>query len=92
MPKNAEKSGEVSGKISEVILQEVNLKTYRLYHRIQKVFREAEAELAQEACDQVGWLIGDVWVRELTPVVSDPNSDSGHRGGGWKNITPRKVS
>lgn len=68
------------------------MKTYRLYHRIQKVFRDVEAESAQEACDQVGWLIGNTWVRELTPVVSDSSSESGHRGGGWKNVTPREAS
>ena len=37
-----------------------------------------------------GWLIGNCWVRERTPVRSDPSSDSGHAGGGWRNITPGK--
>ena len=64
---------------------------YRLYHRIEKRFKDVKAESAQEACDKVGWLIGDVWVREYTPVVSDPSSDSGHRGGGLRNITPREI-
>lgn len=68
------------------------MKSYRLYHRVLKLFRDIEAESAQEACQQVGWYIADTWVRELTPVVSDPSSESGHRGGGWKNVTPREVS
>lgn len=68
------------------------MKTYRLYHRIQKEWREVKAESAQEACGQVGWLIGDTWVRELTPVFSDSSSESGHRGGGWKNVTPRDAN
>lgn len=66
------------------------MKQYRLCHRSLKEFRDVEAESAQEACQTVGWLIGDVWVRELTPVVPDPTSESGHRGGGWKNITKRE--
>lgn len=65
------------------------MKTYRLYHRLQKRFEEVDAPSAQEACEEVGWVIADVWVRELTPVVSDPTSESGHRGGGWRNVTPR---
>ncbi len=67
------------------------MKTYRLYHRIRKVFRQLEAESAREACQRVGWDIADTWVRELTPVVSDPSSESGHRGGGWKNVTPKEI-
>jgi len=63
--------------------------TYRFYHRNKKVFEEVTADSAQEACEKAGWLIGDVWVRERTPVVSDPSSWSGHRGGGWKDITHR---
>jgi len=66
------------------------MKTYRLYHRVLREFRDVKAESAVEACNQVGWLIGDTWVRELTSVVADPSSESGHRGGGWKNVTPRK--
>ena len=67
------------------------MKQYRLYHRTLKEFRHEETESAQEACQKVGWLIGDVWVRELTPIVRDPTSESGHRGGGWKNVTPREI-
>uniref|UniRef100_A0A6M3XYH8 Uncharacterized protein n=1 Tax=viral metagenome TaxID=1070528 RepID=A0A6M3XYH8_9ZZZZ len=67
------------------------VKTYRLYHRIQKVSNDVEAESAQEACQKVGWYIADVWVRERTPVVADLTSESGHRGGGWKNVTPGEV-
>ena len=48
------------------------MKKYRLYHRSHKLFKDIEAESAQEACEKAGWLIGDCWVRELTPIVSDP--------------------
>ncbi len=65
------------------------MKTYRLHHRILKEFRDLQANSAQEACDQAGWLFGDTWVRELTPRVSDPSTASGARGGGWRNITAR---
>lgn len=68
------------------------MKKYRLYHRTLRQFKDTEADSAQEACQQFGWLIGDVWVRELTPMISDPKSESGHRGGGWKNVTPREVT
>lgn len=68
------------------------MKKYRLYHRIKKEFRDVEAKSAQEACQAVDWYIADTCVRELTPVIHDPTSESGHRGGGWKNVTPRKVS
>jgi len=64
------------------------IRSYRLYHRTHKIFRDVKALSAQEACDKVAWLIGNTWVRVLTPVVHDPISESGHRGGGWKNITP----
>lgn len=67
------------------------MKVYRLYHRILKEFRDVTAKSAQEACEKVGWLIGDTWVRVKTPIVSDPSSESGHRGGGWKNVTPREL-
>ena len=67
------------------------MKTYRLFNRISGVFKEIQANSAQEACQAVGWYIADTWVREETPVVSDPTSDSGHRGGGWRNITKREV-
>lgn len=66
------------------------LKTYRLYHRIMKRFADLKAPSAQEACQKAGWYIADTWVRELTPVVRDPTTESGYRGGGWKNITPRE--
>lgn len=67
------------------------MKTYRLYHRIQQEFREVDADSAQGACEQVGWLIGDVWVREHTETRRDPSSDSGFRYPGWKNITKKEV-
>ena len=66
------------------------IKHYRLFHRVLKEWADVEANSAQEACENVGWLIGDVWVREWTPVVADSASESGHRGGGWRNITPRE--
>lgn len=65
------------------------MKEYRLFHRVLKEFRNVKAHSAQEACEQVGWLIGDTWVREYTPLVSNPASESGHSGGGWKDITHR---
>ena len=66
------------------------MKTYRLYHRKQKEFRDIEAVSATEACLSYGWMIADVWVRELTPIVKDLTSESGHRGGGWKTVTERR--
>jgi len=68
------------------------MKQYRLYHRSKKEFADVIASSAAEACERRGWLIGDCWVRELTPVKKDTRSESGHSGGGWKNITPREVS
>lgn len=65
------------------------MKTYRIYHRALKQFRQVTAASAQNACRQAGWLIGDCWVREFTPVVSNPNTASGHSGGGWRNVTSR---
>lgn len=65
------------------------MKHYRLYHRALMMFSDVGANSAQEACEKAGWLIGDVWVRELTPMVADPATESGHRGGGWRHITPR---
>lgn len=56
------------------------MKLYRLFHRITHEFRDVEAESAQEACDSVGWLIGDTWVREKT---------YGKYTHGWSNITRR---
>jgi len=56
------------------------MKRYRLFHRVLKEFRDIEAESAQEACQQVGWLIGDVWVREAS---------RGPHASGWRNITRR---
>lgn len=68
------------------------MKRYRLFHRITKTFQNIQAYSAQEACQKVGWLIGETWVRELTPTVHDPTSESGHSGGGWRNITPAAPS
>ena len=65
--------------------------TYRIMHRINKQWWEGDAESAQEACQKAGWLIGNCWVRERTPVRPDPSSDSGHVGGGWRNITKKEV-
>lgn len=60
---------------------------YRILNRITREWWEGKADSAQEACFKAGWLIGDSWVRVRTPVVTDPTSDSGHRGGGLKNVT-----
>lgn len=58
------------------------MKQYRLFHRVKKEFRDVEAESAQEACEQVGWLIGDVWVRVKT---------QGQYSHGWSNVTTREA-
>jgi len=70
--------------------------TYRIMNRLTKQWWEGDAESPQEACraagwQKAGWLIGDCWVRERTPVRSDPSSDSGHAGGGWRNITKKEA-
>ena len=56
------------------------MKRYRLMNRKTGEFRDIEANSAQEACQQAGWLIGDAWVREQT---------RGKYANGWKNITRR---
>ncbi|MBT9132810.1 MAG: hypothetical protein DDT33_01339 [Firmicutes bacterium] len=38
------------------------LNAYRLYHRLLGYSRDVQAASAQEACERLGWLIGDVWV------------------------------
>ena len=64
------------------------MKTYRIMHRGTNEFApDTEATSAQEACQKVGWMIGDCWVREKTETRRDPHSDSGFRYSGWKNIT-----
>lgn len=65
------------------------MKTYRIMHRGTGKFWDGEAGSAQEACEKAGWMIGDCWVRERTPRVADPTTESGSRGGGWKNVTGR---
>ena len=55
---------------------------YRLFNRITHEFHDVEAESAQEACQKVGWLIGDTWVRERT---------RGPHAHGWSNVTKREV-
>lgn len=67
------------------------MKRYRIRNRVTGEWWEGGAGSAQEACKKAGWLIGDCWVREWTPVVSDPVSESGHRGGGWANIPSAEV-
>ena len=62
------------------------MKTYRILHRPSGLWWEGQAPSAQDACLKAGWLIGDCWVRELTPVVTDPTAESGHRGGGWRTV------
>ncbi|MBT9158644.1 MAG: hypothetical protein DDT36_01662 [Firmicutes bacterium] len=42
--------------------------TYRLYHRLLSYSRDVRATSAQEACEKLGWLIGDVWVSCLGPA------------------------
>jgi hypothetical protein len=61
-------------------------------HRITKQLWEGPADSAQQACSQAGWLIGDCWVRERTPMVPDPTTDSGHAGDGWRNITKKEAT
>jgi hypothetical protein len=62
------------------------MKRYRIWNRVTQGRWEGEANSAQEACQKAGWIIGNCWVRELTPVVPDPATESGHRGGGWKTV------
>ena len=62
------------------------MKTYRIQNRITKEWWDGQAESADQACAQAGWQIGHCWVRERTPVVPDPATESGHRGGGWKTV------
>ena len=56
------------------------MRIYRLFHRVLLEFRDVEAESAQEACEKVGWLIGDTWVREQSYGV---------HASGWRNVTRR---
>jgi len=56
------------------------MKQYRLFHRVLKIFQDVYANSAQEACQKVGWLIGDTWVRDET---------QGQYANGWRNITRR---
>lgn len=58
------------------------MKRYRLFHRGLREFRDLDAESAQEACQAVGWPIGDTWVREMS---------RGQYSIGWRNITKREV-
>ncbi|MBA7692206.1 hypothetical protein ES703_100769 [subsurface metagenome] len=72
-------------------MNNTGMKKYRVFHRAQKLFSDQVATSAQAACSQAGWYIGDCWVRENTLVVIDLTSDSGHRGGGWKNVTSHEI-
>jgi hypothetical protein len=65
--------------------------TYRIMRRLTRQWWEGDADSPQEACDKAGWMIGNCWVRERTPVRSDPSTDSGYAGGGWRNITKKEV-
>jgi len=56
------------------------MKCYRMYHRTLRKFQDVRANSAQEACETVGWMIGDCWVREET---------RGKFANGWRNITRR---
>ncbi len=56
------------------------MKRYRLFHRVLEEFKDVEANSADEACQQAGWLIGDCWVREQT---------WGPHASGWRNVTGR---
>ena len=41
------------------------MKTYRITNRITKEIVMVVANSAQEACQQLGWLIGDCYVEEI---------------------------
>jgi len=58
------------------------MKQYRLFHRVLEEYATVKAESAQEACQKVGWLIGDTWVREAI---------QGRYTSGWRNVTSREV-
>ena len=62
------------------------MKRYRIQNRITRDWWEGDAKTAAEACKFAGWNFRHCWVRERTPVIPDPTSDSGYKGGGWKNI------
>ena len=44
------------------------MKTYYVENLITKQYAIIEAVSAQEACQKVGWMIGDCWVIEAHPV------------------------
>lgn len=41
---------------------------YRIMNRVTREWWEGSAASAQEACKEAGWMIGDCWVRERTPL------------------------
>jgi ParB/RepB/Spo0J family partition protein len=85
----AEKERQAKTTISQEI--PVELQTYRIYHRDTNKFWDGQAESPQAACTKAGWPMDDCWVRVRTPIVKDPSTESGTRGGGWANVTPREA-
>ena len=57
------------------------MKRYLVENRITKEKWKGEAGSAQEACERLGWLIGDCWVLVETAVGSErwKNPQSGGR-------------
>lgn len=77
---------------AKTISQEIPAEsTYRIFHRADRKFWDGVAESPQAACEKAGWAMDDCWVRVRTPVVDDPSTESGHRGGGWANVTTEKA-
>ena len=54
-------------------------------------FADIEAPSPEEACRLKGETIGNCFVRVQTPRVLNPKSDSGSSGGGWRNVTTKKL-
>jgi len=71
------------------------MKRYRVMNKITNKFGEEEAESAQEACEKLGWSIGDCWVREYSPKGSGgwkkPTDKSGRRSWGYLPTVKIKV-
>ena len=52
-------------------IQYQSLKVYRIQNRITKEEQTITADSAQEACQKLGWQIGNCWVR----ILLDPSDD-----------------
>ena len=62
------------------------MKTYRIRNRETGQWWEGQAPSYRVACENLGWLISDCWIRVFIPTVEDPASDKGYKYGGWENV------